>query len=69
MTADLSHPDCDGDDHTCAVPSGRICIETGCQNEAGTPWGPYWCPRHDRERLDRISAQLDALQRGTGAIQ
>ena len=31
---------------------------------AGTPWGPYWCPACDVERLDRITAQLEDLATG-----
>ena len=39
----------------------RHCYE-GCPEPAGTLWGPYWCPEHDRERIDRISQQLDELR-------
>lgn len=39
----------------------RTCIEAGCNEVAGTPWGPYWCPAHDEERRNRISAQLNDL--------
>lgn len=56
----MSHPDCI-DGHVCQVPSGKACIEPGCALPAGTRWGPYWCPDHDRERLDRITASLTAL--------
>ncbi len=47
--------------HICQELSGRVCDEPGCEQAAGTWWGPYWCPEHDQERLDRISAQLKAL--------
>ena len=47
--------------HICQQPSGRTCIERGCAKPAGTRWGPLWCPDHDRERLDRIRSQLEAL--------
>lgn len=60
MTA---HPKC-GDGHVCQEPSGRTCIESGCDKAAGTMWGPLWCPDHDRERLDRIGAQLARIERG-----
>jgi hypothetical protein len=56
----MSHPSCDPV-HICQKPSGRICIESGCELDAGTLWGPYWCPEHDRERLDRVSAEFEAL--------
>ena len=60
-----SHPMCWQDDHyehECARPSGRTCIDCGAP--AGTPWGPYWCPACDVERLDRITAQLEDLATG-----
>lgn len=60
MSGGGSHPDCDNG-HVCAQPSGWVCIETGCQKAAGTFWGPYWCPEHDKERLDRISAQFEEM--------
>ena len=60
---DRSHPHCWLGDHyehvDCVAPSGRRCVE--CGDPAGTKWGPYWCPPCDVARLDRISAQLDAI--------
>lgn len=56
-----AHPKCT-DGHICQEPSGRTCIEAGCDEAAGTLWGPLWCPDHDRERLNRIDAQLSALE-------
>lgn len=59
-----SHPKCWTDDryeHHCHQPSGRTCIERGCDNPAGTPWSPYWCPACDVARLDRISANLEDI--------
>ena len=46
----------------------RVCIGFGeyegkCQNEAGTPWTPYWCPRCDELRRKHISDQLDAMEK------
>jgi hypothetical protein len=41
--------------------TGKLCIEPGCDDPAGTAWGPYWCQRHNAERLDRISANLDRM--------
>lgn len=55
-----SHPNCTNG-HVCQQPSGRICIEAGCNKPAGTLWGPMWCPEHDRVRLDRIAAQLTEI--------
>ena len=56
-----SHPKCNPV-HVCQRPSGRICVEHGCPEAAGTLWGPYWCPDHDKERLDRITASLESLE-------
>lgn len=66
MTTDegRSHPQCwtgERYEHVCLTPSGRACIE--CARPAGTPWGPYFCPEHDVERLDRISASLEEIAR------
>lgn len=51
-----AHPRCWTDDgHVCRRPTGRTCIEPACDENAGTSWGPLWCPDHDVERLERIS--------------
>lgn len=47
--------------HICQVPSGRRCAEQPCDEAAGTHWGPYWCPAHDKERLDRVSAGFASI--------
>lgn len=56
----MSHPKC-GNGHVCQKPSGRACIEQGCTEAAGTLWGSLWCPGHDEERLDGISASLHSI--------
>jgi len=56
----MSHPDCN-DGHTCQRPSGRPCVQSGCDEPAGTLWGRWWCPEHDQQRLDRIGAALTAI--------
>jgi len=59
MSEFRSHPDCwvgDHYEHHCLTPSGMSCLD--CGRPAGTPWGPYWCPECDVDRLDRIAAQL-----------
>lgn len=53
-----AHPNCTTA-HACQRPSGRVCVEPGCNLEAGTLWGPYWCPDHDRDRLNGITATLE----------
>ena len=62
MSERRSHPNCwtgQGYEHTCHVPSGRTCLD--CDQPAGTPWGPYWCPPCDVVRLDRVSAGMDEI--------
>lgn len=57
-----AHPKCwEFGGHICHKPSGRVCCVAGCDNPAGTLWGPYFCPRHDVERLDRVSAGLRSI--------
>jgi len=59
----MSHQKCaDAGHHVCQEPSGRACYVRGCPESAGTKWGPYWCPDHDQERLDRITASLESIQ-------
>lgn len=44
--------------------TGRLCKEPGCDEAAGTAWGPHWCQRHNAEQLARIGrllAELGAL--------
>lgn len=55
-----AHPDCT-DQHVCGKPSERVCIEQECKEPAGTLWGPYWCPDHDQQRLNRVTQQFHAL--------
>lgn len=61
-----SHPKCwtgDGYAHeVCRKPSGRPCVEPGCDDDAGTLWGPLWCPTHDVERLDRVSKGFEGIR-------
>jgi hypothetical protein len=76
-----AHPNCwdaaahryDHDVGGCARPGDRTrCYDadrTGCTERPGTAWGPYWCPRHDAERLNRISRQLDAVRRTFGDLE
>ncbi|MFL0459116.1 hypothetical protein ACH0CA_01365 [Kytococcus sedentarius] len=60
-----SHPNC-YPVHVCQEPSGRACYEPHCEEPAGTRWGPYWCPVHDKERLDRIERNLEDLAAALG---
>jgi hypothetical protein len=66
MTA---HPNCQGQDgHVCRVPSDRPCYEPGCVEPAGTLWTPHWCPKHDQERIERITQQMQDLQSALGKL-
>jgi hypothetical protein len=58
-----AHPKCING-HVCQEPSGRVCVEPGCYEMAGTLWGPLWCPDHDRERLNRITKSLESIADG-----
>ena len=39
--------------------TGTACVEVGCNEPAGTPWGPHWCPRHDTERIQRVTRGME----------
>lgn len=58
-----AHPACNTRwGHTCQEPTGRNCIIIGCELEAGTRWGPYWCPDHDAFRIDRIDREMAKIK-------
>lgn len=47
----------------------RRCIGYGeftgnCHNQAGSRWSPYWCPRCNELRLNKISASLEDIASG-----
>lgn len=44
--------------------SGRVCIESGCKNPAGTYWSPYWCVPCNIKRMDRVTQSLNELVSG-----
>lgn len=56
---DLSHPGYD-ERHR----SGQRCWEDGCDDPAGTAWGPHFCPKHDMERKMKISEGLEKAMKG-----
>ena len=55
----FNDPDCEG--NSPAHHTGKPCTEQGCDNPAGTGWGPYWCFEHNVERIERIDRQLHDL--------
>jgi hypothetical protein len=49
-------PECEG--NSAKYHTGKVCVEPGCNEPAGTAWSPHWCMKHNIERIDRIDAQL-----------
>lgn len=41
--------------------TGKPCIELGCNEPAGTAWGPMWCKQHDIERRERVTKGLEKV--------
>lgn len=65
LTVGTAHGECmEAGVHVCQQPSGRACHDQPCAEPAGTWWGTYWCPAHDKARLDRIAGQFNDLLRG-----
>lgn len=54
--ADPKHPGNSSKHHT-----GKPCVIIGCDKPAGTAWSPYWCFRHNVERIDRVGRQLNEV--------
>ena len=57
---DLGDPGNDACWHT-----GKKCIEDGCAEPAGTAWSPFWCFKHNVERIDRLSRFFKKLGVGS----
>ena len=53
---DLTHRGNSPEYHT-----GKRCVEKGCGELAGTAWSPYWCVKHNIERINRISSSLSKI--------
>lgn len=57
-----AHPQCHTErGHVCQRPTGKPCIESGCDADAGTLLGPAWCPEHDQQRLQRVTDSMRRL--------
>jgi len=41
--------------------TGKVCIEHGCNNPAGTAWSPYWCVECNIKRMDGITKSLEKI--------
>jgi hypothetical protein len=41
--------------------TGKPCIVKDCDKPAGTAWSPYWCQKHNAERLHEITSSLEAI--------
>lgn len=46
--------------------SGKPCITKGCMKPAGTGWSPHWCFQHNKERMTRISKNLNDIAKDYG---
>jgi hypothetical protein len=57
-------PECEG--NSAKYHTGKRCIESGCNEPAGTAWGPYWCVKHNVERLNRVSTEIAQLRAAFG---
>ena len=44
--------------NSAAYHTGKVCIEEGCGEPAGTWWSPHWCFKHNIERMERIDKRL-----------
>lgn len=42
--------------------SGKKCIAIGCRDEAGTAWSPYWCQKHNAQRMDIVGKSMAAIE-------
>lgn len=38
--------------------TGLSCINNNCDEPAGTLWSPYWCVKHNIQRMDMITMQI-----------
>lgn len=55
----LAYQDPSHDGNSAKHHTGKPCVVKGCKAPAGTWWGPHWCHKHNVERMDRISANLE----------
>ena len=44
--------------------TGKPCIETGCNEPAGTAWSKLWCQKHNAERMSSIGVSLTKIASG-----
>lgn len=44
-----------------AYHTGKPCREPECDRPAGTAWSKFWCFECNVARIDRITAQLEAI--------
>ena len=41
--------------------TGKLCAFPGCEEPAGTAWSPFWCFKHNVDRIKRISKQFEDI--------
>jgi len=42
--------------------TGKQCVEKYCTKPAGTKWSPFWCFKHNVERIKRVNKQFEACE-------
>jgi len=60
-----AYQDVNNDGNSAKYHTGKKCIEYGCDELAGTAWSHLWCVKHNIERMDKISKQLEETLRST----
>ena len=63
QTMKAENPNCE--ENSSKHHTGKKCIESGCNEKAGTAWSPYWCWKHNAERLNRIINSLTQIRKKT----
>lgn len=43
--------------------TGRQCVESGCTEPAGTAWSPWWCFKHNVERIRQVDESMKRLEK------
>lgn len=57
-----SYEDPKHEHNSAAFHTGKKCIEKSCKELAGTAWSPFWCFKHNVERMNRITKSLEELK-------
>jgi hypothetical protein len=60
---EMAYNDIDDEGNSEQYHTAKKCIEPGCNNPAGTAWSPFWCVKHNMERMDKINRQMEEIQK------